>query len=731
MAQSDSIGTTEQLWQHRFSREMADVQAIPLNTAALYRTLEGTSSLGYPGFPPYTRGIKASMYLGKRWTCRQYAGFSTAEESNAFYRAALAEGQQGLSVAFDLATHRGYDSDHPRVRGDVGRAGVAIDTAADMERLFQHIPLQQVSVSMTMNGAVLPVMAAYLVAAERQGIAWDQLSGTLQNDILKEFMVRNTYIYPPEASMRIVCDIIAFCSEHMPRFHPISISGYHLQEAGADLAQELAYTLANALSYVRAAVQHGLDIDQFAPRLSFFFGVGMDFFGEIAKLRAARLLWYQLTEPFAAQNPKSRQLRMHCQTSGYSLSAQEPYNNLIRTTLEALAAVLGGTQSLHTNAYDEALGLPTTESARLARNTQLILAHETGIADVIDPLGGSFYLEQRTQAIAQAARELIAETEAAGGMLAAIAQGIPQQHIAASATHKQARLEQGLDAIVGVNIYRLNQATGVLSRPIDSQAVRLSQIERLNQTKQQRDPYRWQEAMQALREAAQSQPSTSQNTSQNNLLMAAVACMRAQATVGEVSQVLEEVYGRYQSQMQHIAGIFEHYHSPTLDQLKAECAGISQKIGHIPSILMAKLGQDGHSRGLQVMSGLLTDVGFRVLITPLFQTPQEVAQEAQDVGVDIIGISSLAGAHNTLVPELLEILRQNQVTPIGVVLGGVIPPEDQPFLWQAGITDIFASGTPAFEAVERILQHLELQHLHQSHRPTQAPLAHPEVYPAK
>ncbi len=650
---------------------------------------------GLPGFLPFVRGPRATMYANRPWTIRQYAGFSTAEESNAFYRANLAAGQMGLSVAFDLATHRGYDSDHPRVVGDVGKAGVAIDSVEDMKILFDGIPLDQMSVSMTMNGAVLPILACYIVAAEEQGVGQDQLSGTIQNDILKEFMVRNTYIYPPEPSMRIVADIIEYTSQHMPRFNSISISGYHIQEAGATCDLELAYTLADGVEYVRAALDAGLDVDTFAPRLSFFFNIGMDFFMEVAKLRAARLLWSELMAQFEPQNPKSSMLRTHCQTSGVSLTEQDPYNNIIRTTVEAMAGVLGGTQSLHTNSFDEALGLPTEFSAKIARNTQLILAEETGITRTVDPLAGSYYVESLTAELADRAREIIAEVEAAGGMTQAIADGTPKLRIEEAAALRQVRVDRGHDTIVGVNKYVADDADSVDVLDIDNTEVRQQQVRRLEEIRSQRDAGATETALESLTQTA---------IGNGNLLAACVEAARARATVGEMSDALEAVFERHKAQTELLTGVYAKAYEDD-----AQFAGLTEAIrsfeteaGRKPRLFVAKMGQDGHDRGGRVIATAFADMGFDVYVGPLFQTPEEAAAEAAQHEVDVIGVSSHAAGHLTLVPELIAALEGNG-SDIAVICGGVIPPKDYDELTAAGVVGIFGPGTNVPDAATEVL----------------------------
>ncbi|MGZ8305565.1 MAG: methylmalonyl-CoA mutase [Allosphingosinicella sp.] len=652
---------------------------------------------GLPGFAPYTRGPYASMYTGRPWTIRQYAGFSTAEDSNAFYRRNLAAGQKGLSVAFDLATHRGYDSDHPRVAGDVGKAGVAIDTLEDMKILFDGIPLDTMSVSMTMNGAVLPVMAFYIVAAEEQGVGQAQLTGTIQNDILKEFAVRNTYIYPPAPSMRIVADIIAYTSEHMPRFNSISISGYHMLEAGATAVQELAYTLADGMEYVRVAKANGLDVDAFAPRLSFFFGIGMNFFMEIAKLRAARTLWHRIMEGFGAKSPKSLMLRTHCQTSGVSLTEQDPYNNIVRTTIEAMAAVLGGTQSLHTNSFDEAIALPTDFSARIARNTQLILAEESGIANVADPLGGSYFIESLTRELAEKAWALIEEVEGVGGMTVAVAEGLPKRRIEEAAAARAARADRGEDVIVGVNRYRLEDEAHLDILQIDNDKVRSGQIARLAKVRSERDEAAIQAALDSLREGAKGD---------SNLLALSVEAARARATLGEISQALEDVFGRYGTTPEPVKGIYggAYEGDPRWDRAGAGVAAIERRLGRKPRMLVAKMGQDGHDRGANLVASAFADLGFEVVPGPLFQTPEESARLAVDREVDVVGASSLAAGHKTLVPELIGHLRELGRPDIKVVVGGVIPAQDYDMLREAGVQAIFGPGTNLVDAAGEVLK---------------------------
>ena len=658
----------------------------PLYTSSDVNSLEHLDTI--PGEAPFLRGPKATMYTGRPWTVRQYAGFSTASESNAFYKKNLAAGQKGLSVAFDLATHRGYDSDHERVYGDVGKAGVAIDSVEDMKILFDGIPLDKMSVSMTMNGAVLPVLAGYIVAAEEQGVDVEELSGTIQNDILKEFMVRNTYIYPPEPSMRIVSDIIQFTSKKMPKFNSISISGYHMQEAGASLVQELAFTLADGLEYIRAATQRGLLVDDFAPRLSFFFAIGMNFFMEAAKLRAARYLWSKWTKKlFDCKNPKSQMLRTHCQTSGASLQEQDPYNNIIRTTVEALAATLGGTQSLHTNSFDEAIGLPTEFSAKIARNTQLILQHETGITDTVDPLAGSYFVENLTKELIEKADELIEKIEGMGGMTVAVINGFPKSEIEISATKRQAKIDSGEQVIVGVNKFKSDQQDLIDVLDIDNQVVREEQITKLNQIKNTRNAVNVNNALDNLKKAAEN------NT--GNLLELSIEAVRARATVGEISFALEEVYGRYGVKQQVIKDVYKNTYSNKDDFVEVDNALSKFKkiAGENPKIFMAKLGQDGHDRGAKVIASAFTDIGFNVDIGTLFQTPAEAVEQAIKSNVHVIGVSSLAAGHKTLIPELIQELKNRHADDILVVCGGVIPSQDYQFLYDAGVSAIFGPGT--------------------------------------
>ena len=671
----------------------------PLYTAADLEAIEARGEL--PGFAPFTRGVRATMYANRPWTIRQYAGFSTAEDSNRFYRENLAAGQAGLSVAFDLATHRGYDSDHPRVVGDVGKAGVAIDSVEDMKILFGGIPLDRMSVSMTMNGAVLPVLAGFIVAAEEQGVSADKLSGTIQNDILKEFMVRNTYIYPPAPSMRIVADIIEYTARHMPKFNSISISGYHMQEAGATCVQELAFTLADGLEYARAALSKGLKIDDFAPRLSFFFCIGMNFFMEIAKLRAARLLWATLVqEKFKPENPASLALRTHCQTSGVSLTEQDPHNNIIRTTIEALAAVLGGTQSLHTNSFDEAMALPTPFSARIARNTQLVIAEETGVPHVVDPLGGSYYVESLTQSVVAAARALIDEVEAMGGMTKAVESGLPKLKIEAAAARRQARIDRGEEIIVGVNKYRANQGedAAINLLDIDNSKVRAQQIARLETLRRNRDAAKVKAALDALSDAARS--------GQGNLLALAIDATRARASVGEISDALERVFTRHRATIRSVSGVYggAYEGDEGFRRVREEVEAFTRTEGRRPRLLVVKLGQDGHDRGAKVIATGFADLGFDVDIGPLFQTPEEAARQAIENDVHVIGISSQAAGHKTLVPALIKALKAQGAGNILVVCGGVIPPQDYGFLQDAGVAAIYGPGTNIPLAASEVLQ---------------------------
>ena len=651
---------------------------------------------GYPGVAPFTRGPYATMYAGRPWTVRQYAGFSTAEESNAFYRRNLAAGQKGLSVAFDLATHRGYDSDNPRVAGDVGMAGVAIDTVEDMKLLFDGIPLGEMSVSMTMNGAVLPIMAFFIVAGEEQGVAPTSLTGTIQNDILKEFAVRNTYIYPPEPSMRIVSDIIAYCAAEMPRFNSISISGYHMHEAGATAVQELAYTLADGMEYVRCAKADGLDIDDFAPRLSFFFGIGMNLFMEVAKLRAARTLWHRIMTDLGAKKEESKRLRTHCQTSGVSLTEQDPYNNIVRTTIEALAAVLGGTQSLHTNSFDEAIALPTDFSARIARNTQLILAEESGVTAVADPLGGSFYVEKLTRELEEHAWELIQEVEAHGGMTKAVAEGLPKHRIEEAAAARAAKVDTGETVIVGVNRYRLENEPAVDILEVDNAKVRASQIAKIAKVRAERDTSKVKAALDALEQGARGD---------DNLLRLTLEAARARCTLGEISDALERAFGRYGTKPEPVRGIYgSARQDPRWRAAREGTRSVAERLGRSPRIMVAKMGQDGHDRGANLVSSAFTDLGFEVLAGPLFQTPIETAQMAVENDVDVVGASSLAAGHRTLIPEMIEALRDLGRADIKVVAGGVIPPQDYAMLRAAGVQAIFGPGTNLADAADEVLR---------------------------
>jgi len=672
-----------------------DIAVKPLYTAADMASLEYADTM--PGISPYVRGPQATMYTGRPWTIRQYAGFSTAEESNAFYRKALAAGGQGVSVAFDLATHRGYDSDHPRVAGDVGKAGVAIDSVEDMKTLFDSIPLDKVSVSMTMNGAVLPVLAGYIVAAEEQGVAQKQLAGTIQNDILKEFMVRNTYIYPPTPSMKIIGDIIAYCSTHMPKFNTISISGYHIQEAGANAALELAYTLADGKEYIRTAIAAGLGIDDFAPRLSFFWGIGMNFYMEIAKMRAARLLWARIVAEFNPKNPKSSMLRTHSQTSGWSLTEQDPYNNVVRTTIEAMAAVFGGTQSLHTNALDEAIALPTDFSARIARNTQLIIQEETGITKVVDPWGGSYMMENLTQDIADKAWELIEEVEAAGGMAKAIETGMPKMRIEEAAARKQARIDRGEDVIVGVNKYRVKEEGNVEILDIDNAAVRKSQLARLSQLRSNRDEIAVASILEDIYQCAVS--------GEGNLLALAIEATRRRATVGEISFAMEREFGRFKAQAQTVSGVYgaAFEQDENWQGIRRDIDDFVRQYGRRPRMLVCKMGQDGHDRGAKVVATAFADVGFDIDLSPMFSTPEEVARQAIENDVHVVGASSLAAGHKTLVPQLVEELKKQGADDIIVIAGGVIPKQDYEFLYKAGVKCIFGPGSPIPQCAREVL----------------------------
>lgn len=673
----------------------------PLYTKSDIEDISFTDSL--PGFGPYVRGPKATMYAGRPWTIRQYAGFSTAEESNAFYRKALASGGQGVSVAFDLATHRGYDSDHPRVSGDVGKAGVAIDSVEDMKILFDGIPLDKISVSMTMNGAVLPILANYIVAAEEQGVSADKLSGTIQNDILKEFMVRNTYIFPPAPSMKIIADIFAYTSKHMPKYNSISISGYHMQEAGADAALELAYTLADGKEYIDTAIKSGLSIDDFAPRLSFFFGIGMNFYMEIAKLRAARLLWHEIVSAYNPKKEDSKVLRTHCQTSGWSLTEQDPYNNIIRTTVEAMAAVFGGTQSLHTNSFDEAIALPTEFSSRIARNTQIILQEETNITKVVDPWGGSFMMESLTKEIADKARSMIEEITKLGGMARAIETGMPKLNIEQAAAKKQARIDKGLDTIVGVNKYKLKNEEEIEILEIDNHKVRENQIKRLNNLRHNRDDEKVMQALQALTEYAQ--------TGKGNALELAINAARLRASVGEITYALEKVWGRYSAQTQTVSGVYGHsYDAENAKEtklIKEKIETFISREGRRPRILIAKMGQDGHDRGAKVVATGLADLGFDVDLSPLFSTPAEVAKQAIENDVHFVASSSLAAGHKTLIPELISELKKKKADDIIVIAGGVIPKQDYDFLFKSGVARIFGPGTTIPYCAEELLNAFE------------------------
>ena len=669
----------------------------PMYTAEDIEGLEHVNTL--PGLAPYVRGPKATMYAGRPWTIRQYAGFSTAKESNAFYRRCLAAGQKGLSVAFDLATHRGYDSDHPRVVGDIGKAGVAVDSVEDMKILFDQIPLDQMTVSMTMNGAVLPILAGYIVAAEEQGVSQDKLSGTIQNDVLKEFLTRNTYIYPPGPSMRIVSDIIGYCSKNMPKYNSISISGYHMMEAGADSVLQTAFTMADGVEYVRAALAAGLDIDAFAPRLSFFFGIGMNFFMDIAMLRAARFLWHKLMSQFNPKNLQSSILRTHCQTSGWSLTAQDPYNNIIRTTLECLTSALGGTQSLHTNSFDEAVGLPTDFSARIARNTQIIVQEESQICNVVDPLGGSYYLESLTDGIVREASKIIAEVEEMGGMAKAIEAGMPKLRIEESAARRQARIDQGKDVIVGVNKYKIDEDVDLDILEVPA-SVRDEQIARLKQLRASRDNEAVQKSIEALTRAA---------ASDDNLLELCIEAVRRRATVGEISDALEKEFGRYVATTQCISGVYvaEYGKDEIIDALLKRTERFQGKEGRRPRILVTKMGQDGHDRGIKVIATGFADLGFDVDISPLFQTPEEVAKMAVENDVHVVGVSSQVAAHKTLVPQLVKALKSEGGEDILVVVGGIIPPRDYDFLYDAGAAGVFGPGTPVTESANQVLNALE------------------------
>ena len=675
-------------------KTLEDIDVSPIYTQEDLNNLKHLGTL--PGQEPFTRGVKATMYAGRPWTIRQYAGFSTAEESNKFYRKALEAGQQGVSVAFDLATHRGYDSDHPRVLGDVGKAGVAIDSVEDMKILFEGIPLEKVSVSMTMNGAVIPVLANFIVTGEEQGVEKSLLSGTIQNDILKEFMVRNTYIYPPEPSMRIVADIIEYTSAEMPKFNSISISGYHMQEAGANLVQELAYTLADGKEYVKTAIQRGMDVDKFAGRLSFFFAIGMNFFMEAAKLRAARLLWHRIMDELGAKNPRSKMLRTHCQTSGVSLQEQDPFNNVVRTAYEAMSAVLGGTQSLHTNALDEAIALPTEFSARIARNTQLILQEETGVTNVVDPLAGSYYVEKLTSDLADAAWKLIKEVDDLGGMTKAVASGMPKLRIEETAAKRQAEIDKGEQVIVGTNKYRLSQEEEIEILDVDNLAVREAQIVRLQKIRKNRDE---KACLVALEEI------TNRAENGGNLLEAAVEAARCRATVGEISMAMEKIFGRHSAEVKTLAGVYGAAYEGDEDfvTIQKSVEKFAKEEGRRPRMLVVKMGQDGHDRGAKVIATAFADIGFDVDVGPLFQTPEEAAQDAIDNDVHIIGISSQAAGHKTLAPKLIEILKEKEADDILVICGGVIPQQDYEFLKDAGVKAIFGPGTNIPNAAQEIM----------------------------
>ncbi|MBA8910508.1 methylmalonyl-CoA mutase [Aminobacter ciceronei] len=675
------------------------IEVKPLYTAD---DLQGIGHLGtLPGIAPFLRGPRATMYTGRPWTIRQYAGFSTAEASNNFYRKALAAGQQGVSVAFDLATHRGYDSDHPRVEGDVGKAGVAIDSVEDMKILFDGIPLEQISVSMTMNGAVIPILANFIVAGEEQGVSRDKLSGTIQNDILKEFMVRNTYIYPPEPSMRIVADIIEYTAREMPKFNSISISGYHMQEAGSTLVQELAFTLADGREYVRAALKKGLNVDDFAGRLSFFFAIGMNFFMEAAKLRAARLLWSRIMTEFEPKKASSLMLRTHCQTSGVSLQEQDPYNNIVRTAFEAMSAALGGTQSLHTNSFDEAIALPTEFSARIARNTQLILQHETGVTKVVDPLAGSYYVEALTNDLAEKAWALIEEVEAMGGMTKAVASGLPKRMIEEAATRRQAAVDKGDEVIVGVNKYRLEQEDHLDILEIDNSAVRLSQIARIERTRRQRDPKRVAETIAALEQVARS--------GEGNILAAAVDASRARATVGEISDAMRRAFGDHAAVPEVVENVYGKAYDdePEFQTLVSRLEQFAGSLGEKPRVMVAKLGQDGHDRGAKIIASAFGDIGFEVIAGPLFQTPGEAADTAIASRVHVVGMSSLAAGHKTLAPQLVQALKAKGAADIIVVVGGVIPRQDYQYLLDHGVSAVFGPGTNVLDAARAVLDLME------------------------
>ncbi|RVG75202.1 methylmalonyl-CoA mutase [Sinorhizobium meliloti] len=695
LAEKELRGSPESLVWH--TPEGIDVK--PLYTSDDMSGIGHLNSL--PGFEPFVRGPRATMYAGRPWTVRQYAGFSTAEASNAFYRRNLAAGQQGVSVAFDLATHRGYDSDHPRVQGDVGKAGVAIDSVEDMKILFDGIPLDRISVSMTMNGAVIPILASFIVAGEEQGVSRDKLSGTIQNDILKEFMVRNTYIYPPEPSMRIVADIIEYTAKEMPKFNSISISGYHMQEAGATLVQELAFTLSDGREYVRAALAKGLNVDDFAGRLSFFFAIGMNFFMEAAKLRAARLLWTRIMQEFKPEKASSLMLRTHCQTSGVSLQEQDPYNNIVRTAFEAMSAVLGGTQSLHTNSFDEAMALPTDFSARIARNTQLILQHETGVTKVVDPLAGSYYVESLTNELAEKAWALIEEVEALGGMTKAVNAGLPKRLIEEAATRRQAAVDRAEEVIVGVNKYRLENEQPIDILQIDNAAVRTAQVKRIEETRRRRDSQKMKQALDALADVARS--------GKGNLLAAAVEAARARATVGEITDAMREAFGDYTAIPEVVTDIYGKAYEgdPELGVLAGRLGEATKRLGHKPKIMVAKLGQDGHDRGAKVIASAFGDIGFDVVAGPLFQTPEEAADLALAEEVTVIGVSSLAAGHRTLMPQLAEALKKRGGEDIIVVCGGVIPRQDYDYLMENGVAAVFGPGTQVLDAARAVLDLIE------------------------
>ena len=699
---TDKTNPTLSDWQAAAAKEVKGADLTwptpeGIDVKPLYTADDVTADPGLPGFAPFTRGVRASMYAGRPWTIRQYAGFSTAEASNAFYRRNLAAGQKGLSVAFDLATHRGYDSDHPRVTGDVGKAGVAIDSVEDMKILFDGIPLDKMSVSMTMNGAVIPILAFFIVAGEEQGVDRKLLDGTIQNDILKEFMVRNTYIYPPEPSMRIISDIFGYTSREMPKFNSISISGYHMQEAGATQLHELAFTIADGMEYVKYGVASGLDIDKFAGRLSFFFAIGMNFFMEIAKLRAARVLWHRAMTELGAQDERSKMLRTHCQTSGVSLTEQDPYNNVMRTTIEAMAAMLGGTQSLHTNALDEAIALPTDFSARIARNTQIVLQEETGMTKVVDPLGGSYYIESLTQSLVDGAWTLIERIQAEGGMAKAVAAGWPKAMIEEAAAGRQARVDRGEDVIVGVNKYKLAEQDAIEILDVDNVAVRAGQVERIARVKATRDEDACRAALDALREGAKGS---------ENLLALAVDCARARATLGEISSAMEDVFGRYRTQPTPVSGVYggAYEDDARWTRLTDGVEATERRMGRKPRMLVAKMGQDGHDRGANLVSSMFGDLGFEIVPGALFQSPAEVAALALAKDVDIVGASSLAAGHKTLIPELMDHLREAGRADIKVIAGGVIPAQDYQALRDAGVQAIFGPGTNLIQAAEDVLK---------------------------